>query len=629
MTSDSPSGSLLASLRRELAQAPPFSQMDAAAVDYFISHAQEQYFAPDETVLSPTGGAVRQLFYVRRGAVTRRAETGSHSGSNPGQGAFEHEVGDLFPVGAALAERAVTATYVAVGDTFVLVLPLAAMRDLAAMSAPFSAFLNRRLLTLLELSRQQLQVAFASRALAEQSLDSPLGEIAQRGLVSCRPGTPLQEVLTQMHARGTGSMLVTSEAGVALGILTRHDVLSRVALAGIPLSTPVAEVMVQPVHTLTHEQTAHEAVLLMSLHGIRHVPVTWDGVARGMVSERDLFALQRLSLRGISTSLRAAGDVGTLRVLARNIREFAGHLLGQGVKARQLTALVSHLNDALTRRLLEIKAQQHGVALDRLCWLALGSEGRGEQTIATDQDNALILPDGTGAAERETIRGFAHDVNLELDACGYPLCRGGVMAGEPSCCRTLGEWRELFAGWIDHGAPEDLLQASIYFDFRALAGDAEPAHLLRRDVTEAARANTRFLKQLAGTANSHSAPLNWLGAIAVDDGGGLDLKLQGTAIFVAAARVYGLAQGVSATSTRERLESAGAALGAAATEIGGWVAAFEFLQLLRLQVQLDAPGGPGNRVVVASLNDIDRRILRESLRAARRLQQRLQLDYER
>jgi CBS domain-containing protein len=626
VSSESPSASLLANLRRELAQAPPFSQMDAAALDFFLSHAQEHYFAPGETVLQPAGGAVRQLFYIRRGAVTRGAEAG------PGavQGPFEHEAGDLFPVGAALAERPVTATYSADGDTFVLALPLAAMRELAGRSAPFSAFLNRRLLAMLELSRQRLQVAFASRALAEQSLDSPLAQLARRSLVSCRPEAPLQEVLTQMHTQGTGSMLVTSEAGIALGILTRHDILARVTLPAVPLSTPVAQVMVRPVHSLTGEQTAQDAALLMSRYGIRHVPVTRDGVAVGMVSERDLFALQRFSLKGISTALRAAGDAVALRALAGDVRAFASNLLGQGVQARQLTALVSHLNDVLTRRLLELKAREHGIEMDRLCWLALGSEGRAEQTIATDQDNALILPDGTAPAQREQIRAFAHAVNLELDACGYPLCKGGVMAGEPACCRTLGEWRELFAGWIDHGDADDLLNASIYFDFRALAGDEEPARLLRREVAAAARANPRFLKQLAGTVNASSAPINWRGAIAVDEAGTVDLKLQGTAIFVAAARLYGLAQGVAATGTRERLEAAGTALGVQPTETGGWVAAFEFLQLLRLQVQLGAPAGTaGNRVLVASLNDIDRRILRESLRAARRLQQRLQLDYER
>ena len=138
----------------------------------------------------------------------------------------------------------------------------------------------------------------------------------------------------------------------------------------------------------------------MSQHGIRHVPVTRDGVTVGLVSERDLFAMQRLSLKQVSTSIRAAADVATLKLVAQDIRRFARNLLSQGVQARQLTTLISHLNDVLTQRLLELVAQRHEVDLDAVCWLALGSEGRSEQTVATDQDNALVLPDGSSEAQR-------------------------------------------------------------------------------------------------------------------------------------------------------------------------------------------------------------------------------------
>lgn len=142
--------------------------------------------------------------------------------------------------------------------------------------------------------------------------------------------------------------------------------------------------MVQPVHTLTVAHTAQDAALLMARHGIRHVPVTREDAVVGMVSERDLFALQRLSLKQVSMAIRAAPDAQALERAAREVRRLAAALLGQGVQARQLTALISHLNDLLTRRLLEIKAHAHGIRLDRLCWLALGSEGRSEQTVATD-----------------------------------------------------------------------------------------------------------------------------------------------------------------------------------------------------------------------------------------------------
>ena len=622
----SPSGSLLNNFRQELAQHPPFAQMTSVEVDYFLTHAQQLYFAPDEILMEPAMGEVQCLFYIRQGAVTGTRGLAEQMG-----GAFEYEAGDLFPVSAAVAGRAVTATYRACADTFVLAISVADMRGLAQRSPAFTEFLNLRTAKFLELSRKALQAAYAAHASAEQSLERPLGELIAKTPVTCAPETPLSVALERMHKMRIGSMLVTDPAGAPLGILTRYDILGRVTLAQIPLSAPISQVMVQPVFTLTDQHTAQDAALLMSRYGMRHVPITREGVAVGMVSERDLFAMQRQSLKSVSTSIRAAPDVAALKVLAMDIRRLASSLLGQGVHARQLTALISHLNDVLTEQLLKLKAIEHGVDLTQMCWLALGSEGRDEQTIATDQDNALILPDDTSDASREVLRVFAHEVNLALDDCGYPLCKGGIMAGDAACCLTLAQWRERFRQWIAQGSPQDLLNASIYFDFRPLIGDSQLAVGLRQEVIQAAQGTPRFLKQMALNALTRTVPLNWRGAVDTDEQGAVDLKLQGTAIFVDAARIYSLAHGIDHTNTRKRLEAVGALLNLPATEYGAWVDGFEFLQILRLRIQLDnqtLTDSP-NKIVVASLNDIDRRILRESFRVARQLQQRLQLDYQR
>jgi len=591
-----PSSSLLANLRQELGRYTPFSQMTAEDLDFFLSHSEQQYFAPEETLIEPASGEVTHLFFIRQGAVSGTRGLADLSG-----GAFQYETGDLFPISAAIAKRAVTATYQAVADTFVLALPCRAMQTLAEKSVPFADFLNRRVLKFLELSRQALQVAYSSQTLAEQSLETRLGDLVRRAPVTCRPSTTLRDALTEMQQRRIGSMLVTGERGEPQGILTREDILGRVTLPSVPLETPIHAVMVQPVQSLTHEHTAEDAALLMSRHGIRHVPITRDGLTVG------------------------------LKLVAQDIRRFARSLLSQGVQARQLTTLISHLNDVLTERLLELKAAEHGVDMSRLCWLALGSEGRSEQTIATDQDNALILPDDISETQREAVLTFARDVNEALDACGYPLCKGGIMAGNPACCLTLQQWRERFAQWIEQGAPQDLLNASIYFDFRPLAGDMTLAQTLRAEVNQQVQGVPRFFKQLALNALTRSVPLNWVGGIATDERGLIDLKLQGSAIFVDAARLYGLAHSVGATGTRERLEAVGPVLGVTASEYEAWVRGFEFLQMLRLQIQLQSGvmAEQPNHIEVASLNDIDRRILKETFRVARSLQQRLQLDYER
>ncbi|MDP3253169.1 MAG: DUF294 nucleotidyltransferase-like domain-containing protein [Hydrogenophaga sp.] len=626
-----PSGQALENLTGELRHHPPFNEMEEAHVKAFVAVSRQAFFKPGEAVVRPEDGPVRELFFIRRGAVTGKRGLSDLSG-----GAFQYESGDLFPVSAVLAQRAPTTLYSATEDTFVLAVSADDMQDLAERSAVFGDFLNRRILKFLDLSRAALQVAYSSQALAEQSLETPLAGLCRQTPVTCSPEAPLRDALVRMHELHIGSMLVVDAEQAPLGILTRYDVLGRVTLAQLPLSTPMREVMVQPVLTLTDAHTAHDAALLMSRHGIRHVPVTRDGRVVGMVSERDLFALQRLSLKQVSGSIRHASDLATLQAVAQDIRRFARSLLEQGVQAKQLTALISHLNDVLTSRLVEITAARHGLDLQDLCWIALGSEGRGEQTIATDQDNALILADALDGPPLDKARllVFAREVNEGLDACGYPLCKGNIMASNPECCLTLTEWQQRFTHWIDQGSPKDLLNASIYFDFRSLAGNARLTDRLREAVTRRAMDNPRFLRQLAVNGLTQSAPLNWLGQIdttSVDGRDTLDLKLQGTAIFVDIARLYALARGVAFTGTRERFEAVGPALGVPDHEHQAWVGGFEFLQMLRLRAQLDGTlvGGNPNRIAVSDLNDIDRRILKETLRVLRTLQQRVRMDYER
>lgn len=624
----SPSTNLLANLRSELMRVVPFSQMTVAQVDQYLAACTQTYYAPDEVVLEPASGPVTALLYIRQGSVTGR------SGLADTAGQFEYTSGDLFPVGAALGARPVTATYTANEDTFCLELPAAALQPLATASPPLADFLNRKVMHFLDLSRRAVQATWASQTLAEQSLEARLSTLPGRTALACTADTPLAQALAQMHDRRIGSVLVVDEAQAPVGILTRHDILGRVTLPQLPLTTAIGSVMSSPIQCLTLEHTLQDAALLMSRHGIRHVPVTDQGRVVNIVSERDLFALQRLSLKQLSTQIRAAPDPAALVHLAKDIRRFAGNLLGQGVHARQLTELISHLNDVLTARVLLVLAQRRGMDLSQACWLSFGSEGRAEQTVATDQDNGLAFASDTPDADRPRWLALAREVNEVLDACGYPMCKGNVMASNPACCLTVAEWQRRFAHWIEHGAPEDLLNASIYFDLRPLAGNLQMVQPLRDMLVHESARVPRFLKQMADNALRLRAPLNWRGALETQDVDGhamLDLKLHGTALFVDAARLYALAHGLPLLGTRARLEAAGPQMNVAAQESESWVTGFEFLQMLRLQVQMGgvATQGNPNLIDTATLNDIDLRMLKETIRIARRLQQRIALDYQR
>lgn len=623
------SPSLVQNLRQQLMQRLPFSEMATEDVDFFLTSSAEAYFAPNEVILAPADGAPNFLYLIRQGRVSGKRV-------NPGlvETVFEMEAGDLFSVSASLAARPVAATYTAVTDCFCLLLPAAALQELSARSQAFRNFANNRVWMLLEQSRQAMRNSVASKTLHEQSLESRLGDLIQRAPIVTAPQTSLREALTLIHEKKVGSVLITEDGQEILGILTRDDVLSRVTLAGISLETPIREVMSTNVKALTVDDTAEEAAVMMSQFRIRHVPVLDQGRIVGCISERDLFSLQRLSFDTISSAVRLAEDVAALQACAANIRKFARNLLGQGVKARQLTFLISHLNDVLTARLVTLLAHQHGLNLDDFSWIALGSEGRSEQTIATDQDNALVYVDRGDSALKDRYVAFAREVNVALDACGYPLCKGNIMASNPTLCLTQQEWRNRFTHWVEHGHPEDVLNAGIFFDFRSLVGNELLLKELRTAVTEMTATTPRFLKLMAEASFRNTVPLNWLGSLdtqKIDNKQVIDLKLQGTAIVVEIARIYALAHRIEALNTQERLAALGRIAGVPKKESSAWIAAFQYLQTLRLAIQLEGNliGDNPNALDIDTLNAVDRTILKGSLARIRALQQRLELDYVR
>ncbi|MFZ9428535.1 MAG: DUF294 nucleotidyltransferase-like domain-containing protein [Burkholderiaceae bacterium] len=625
------SPALTVALRDRLARYLPFSQMRPEHIDRFLAAAAEVYFAPGEVILQPDSGAVDALYFLRQGSVTGLRGPQSVYDAN-----IEYAAGDLFPIAAFMGRRPVALTFQAHADTFCLRVPREAVEALAAQSPPFAEVLSRQMLRFIEVSRRAMQVEQASAALSSQGLERPLGALIRRAPLTCGPQESIEQALRLMHDSRRDSVHIVDEVGAPSGILTRFDVVGRITLAGVPLSEPISRVMTSPVLSLSVEHTAADAAILMTRMGLRHVPVTRDNRLVGVVTERDLFAMQQMSIKQLHTAIRTARSPEDFRAASADIRQTTVTLMAQGVQAQQLTELISHLNDVLTQQLVAVKAQAHGRDLNQACWLAFGSEGRSEQTVATDQDNGLIFVSDDPDRDRPAWLAFAHDVNEALADCGFPLCKGNIMARNPACCLTPAEWQSRFSNWIEHGSPEDLLAASIYFDLRPLAGNLELAQPLRDQIGRRAQANPRFCRQLAEEVLRSPAALGWLGGIeaeVIDGVPMLDLKLHGTAVFVAVARLRCLAQGITEVNTRRRLEAVARSKGVPEHHAQAWVTGFEFLQTLRLRTQIKGearlPGAGPNHIRLDSLNDIDERILKETLRLVRRLQQEVELDYRR
>lgn len=339
-------------------------------------------------------------------------------------------------------------------------------------------------------------------------------------------------------------------------------------------------------------------------------------------------------IRRVLHDIAQANDAPALEQAAERMRTIV-HGLVEQAPAQQHTRVISAFSDSLTRRIIAVTAATAVPPKARWCWVALGSEARQEQTMASDQDNAILF-DGPACADaiRESLLPLALRINHTLDRCGYPLCPGNIMASNPKWCLHLHEWRERFMDWIDEGNPEALLNATIFFDLRPLHGALELARGLISWLGATAAENRRFLFLMADNALRRKPPLGFFQDFAVDrDGrfaGTIDLKVNGITLFVDAARLYGLRCALDVANTEERLALAGERLSIPRGEVRGWIEAFRFIQMLRLKHQqaCHARGRPmHNHIDPHSLNASDRQALRDALRQARALQRRVSLDF--
>jgi CBS domain-containing protein len=470
-----------------------------------------------------------------------------------------------------------------------------------------------------------------------QTLHSQLAALIRRKPITVTPDATLREVVQEMSDNRIGSIVVVEpESGRPIGIFTLRDLLHRVAVKNGDLDQMIMSVMSDSgLIMLNWRGTAYQAALVMARHGIHHVIVV-DASDRlvGIISQEDIYELQSGGGKAISGAIRTARDMEGLIAAADDIRRLAMRSLAEGAAAEPLTQLISSLNDHLTVRVIELTRHEFELPTVEWCWLSFGSEGRYEQTLSTDQDNGMLFEVGNEDAEalRQRFLPFARKVNERLADCGFPLCKGNVMASNPELCLSKDEWRRKFATWIQSNNPQALLNATIYFDFRALYGVESLAEELRSWLLANIPSATLFLRFMAGNAVQVEPPLGLLRDFVFDKNEEfphtLDLKAGGARLFVDAARILALASGVGETGTAERLRALAERGKLGREDIGALIQGFFVIQQLRLrEQQTGSAAGLANRVDPEKLNEFDRLILKEAFKQAKKLQGRLQLEY--
>lgn len=471
-----------------------------------------------------------------------------------------------------------------------------------------------------------------------QSLSTPLQNLLTQGPIVCSANTSLVEAVQLMHTHNISSVAITDPNHALEGIFTLRDLRRVFADASIERTEPVGQFMTEAPFSLSPLSTAFEAALLMTRYHIGHVCIVEDEKLLGVLSERDLFSLQRVDLVRLSRALRYAESLEELQALRQHIAPLLSNMLVNGVNAPQVTGLITQLNDHTTTRVIELNINAWTEPLPEFCWLAFGSEGRHEQSILTDQDNGILFYPANAQdpeACRQRLLPLAHRINHDLDACGLVLCPGNIMASNPELCRSEHEWQQLFSRIIHSPDPNNILKASIYFDVRGVWGNCEGLARLLPTMLRTIHDHPPFERLMATNVLSYRLPFtnplallgSWLGLHQTT----LDLKAQALTPFVDAARILALSHNIEAASTLERLRLLHEKKLWSDADYEALQHAYSYIQRLRLSLhseQFQAGQPLSNQLDLVSLNPLERRILRASVRQVYRLLQSVRFKYQ-
>jgi CBS domain-containing protein len=578
---------------------PPFAALPQELFDA-AARTLDVAFYPAGTPLVRAGSEpLGHLYVVRKGSV--RLERG-------GQTLQILEEGETFGY-TSLITREATIDVTVEEDLLAYRLPDAEFQRLladASFAGHFAVGLAERLKSTLEHSPVTT---------FEADLSQDVGELVRRPAVWVDAGTTVAEAARVMRAERISSVLVRGEPPA---IVTDRDFRSRVLAEGLGPRTPVREVASAPVHAVPAATPIFEAWKALLERGVHHLAVERDGRIAGVLTANDLLRCTAQGpvavLRGVE---RLAGRESLPGYSAR-VAEMVASLLAGGLETSTIAGFVARLNDALVRRVLQWAEAELGPPPAPYAWLVFGSEGRMEQTLLTDQDNALAFAD-EGEPRRAWFEALAERVNADLETAGFPRCPGGRMARRWN--RTMSGWRAEIATCVEE-RPHD---AAIFFDLRAVGGQLDVSPL-QAELARAPKLRL-FVRTLAKGALGFTPPASFL----LRDSSRIDLKLHGILPIVFLARCYAIEVGSKARSTLERLDDAqraglmGEGVHADVTE------AFRFLVGLRLRAQLrmlSEHRPVTSEITVAELTPLERNRLKDSFRAVKRWQEKAAFRYQ-
>lgn len=393
-----------------------------------------------------------------------------------------------------------------------------------------------------------------------QFFSNSISSVIRRNVLFCGANNSIKDAAILMKQHRCSSILIKQE-GRFIGITTDQDFKNKVVAADLKISNPISDIMSSPLISISEHSSVFEAFIKIMKAGVKHLAViNNENDAIGVISNSDLINAQGnlpfLFIKEINEAVSYEEISKKQKQLPLSIYT----LINEGAKAQNINNFVTAITDAILEKLIKFAIQEIGQPPVKFAFMVMGSEGRKEQTLKTDQDNAIIFED-VNEEELESVNAYflklgEHVCNM-LDKTGYDFCEGDIMAKNPKWCQPVSIWKKYFKEWIYNASSKALLQISIFFDFRFGYGDISLVNELRENLFAVLGNGKGFFKYMAANTTHFRLPIGFFGNFIVESKGKFkntfDIK-KPMMLVVDFARIYALQNKISATNTMERLE---------------------------------------------------------------------------
>ena len=467
--------------------------------------------------------------------------------------------------------------------------------------------------------------------------NQPISSIFRPNILSCTTGNSIRQAAEKMAVNRSTYIFVKDETGAVAGIITDAD-LRRVVGGRHDFASGAADIMSTPLLSVPIDAQVFEAFLTMIEKDIKHLAVTNKaGEVTGVLTDRVLLAEQGKSPYFIIQEIRNAEKFEQIENIYDRLPPIMLEPIKNGAKSDNLTRLITTFSDAILDKIIQFTVDEKGPPPCDFAFMVMGSEGRREQTLKTDQDNAIVYEDVSDPQKAkecgEYFSSLAETICNRLDRAGFDFCEGGNMAKNPTWCKPLSTWKTYFFDWIHTADPKDLLYSSIFFDFRCAWGDRYLTDELHNYLFKSLEGWSGFFRNLTENALYFKPPLGFFRNILVQSKGehkdSFDIKRAMMPI-IDFARIYALKNSIRETNTLLRLFRLYTRHVVTKEEYNDMVQAYHFLMHLRFIRQItaisDEKGKADNYINPKNLSRIDQTMLKEIFKRIEKIQQKLSIE---